>query len=109
MAKDLREPIVLDVNHMMSDIIGFQYGIDADHVDGMCEAAAAAQRSVQKNRGTGWLGWMELPYNQAEIVEHIEKVAAKVRGEFEALCGAWHRWKRAGSHRYPAGAQPFAL
>ena len=85
MAKDLREPIVLDVNHMMSDIIGFQYGIDADHVDGMCEAAAAAQRSVQKNRGTGWLGWMELPYNQAEIVEHIEKVAAKVRGEFEAF------------------------
>ena len=58
MAQNLREPIVLDVNHMMSDIIGFQYGIDADHVDGMASAAAMAQHNVEKNRGTGWLGWM---------------------------------------------------
>lgn len=85
MATMKREPIVLDVNHMMSDVIGFQYGIDADHVEGMSEAAAAAQRNVQLNRGTGWLGWMELPYNQNEIVEHIEKVAAKVRDEFDAF------------------------
>lgn len=85
MAKDLREPIVLDVNHMMSDIIGFQYGIDADQVDGMSEAAAAAQRSVQKNRGTGWLGWMELPYNQEEVVRHIESVAEDVRKKFDAF------------------------
>lgn len=85
MATMKREPIVLDVNHMMSDVIGFQYGIDADHVEGMSEAAAAAQRNVQLNRGKGWLGWMELPYNQNEIVEHIEQVAAKVRGEFDAF------------------------
>ena len=85
MAKVNHEPIVLDVNHMMSDVVGFQYGIDADHVDGMAQAAAAAQHNVAQNRGTGWLGWTELPYNQKEIVEKIETVAARVRSEFDAF------------------------
>ena len=58
MGKMLHEPIALDVNHMMSDVIGFQYGIDPCQVDGMKDAASAAQRNVEKNRGTGWLGWM---------------------------------------------------
>ena len=35
----LHEPIALDVNHMMSDVIGFQYGIDPCQVDGMKDAA----------------------------------------------------------------------
>ena len=34
MGKMLHEPIALDVNHMMSDVIGFQYGIDPCQVDG---------------------------------------------------------------------------
>ena len=36
----LHEPIALDVNHMMSDVIGFQYGIDPCQVDGMKDAAS---------------------------------------------------------------------
>ncbi|MEG0864879.1 MAG: glucose-6-phosphate isomerase [Clostridia bacterium] len=85
MAKNLHEPIVLDVNHMMSDIVGFQYGIDAEQVDGMRTAAAMAQQNVQDHRGTGWLGWMELPYNQDEIVAHIEETAANVRKQFDTF------------------------
>ncbi|MDD3214077.1 MAG: glucose-6-phosphate isomerase, partial [Eubacteriales bacterium] len=83
MEKMIREPITLDVNHMMSDIVGFQYGVDASEVDSMAEAAEAAQAAVAKNRGTGWLGWTELPYNQSEIVTQIEAVAADVRKNFE--------------------------
>jgi glucose-6-phosphate isomerase len=85
MSKEIRETITLDVNHMMSDIVGFQYGIDFGEAEGMADAAAVAQTAVEKNRGTGWLGWMQLPYNQAEIVDKIEKVAQKVRAEFEAF------------------------
>ncbi|NLO84695.1 MAG: glucose-6-phosphate isomerase [Clostridiales bacterium] len=85
MAKDIQQPIVLDVNHMMSDIVGYQYGIDACDVNGLSEAASIAQQNVQKNRGTGWLGWMELPYNQAEIVAGIKQAAAKVRENFETF------------------------
>lgn len=83
MEKMIREPITLDVNHMMSEIVGFQYGVDASEVDSMAEAAAAAQAAVAKNRGTGWLGWTELPYNQNDIVTQIEAVAADVRKNFE--------------------------
>ena len=77
--------IVLDVNHMMSDIIGYPYGIDASQVDALSDAAAQAQRNVQKNRGTGWLGWMELPYNQEDVVAHIERTAQRVREQFDAF------------------------
>lgn len=85
MAKEMREPIVLDVNHMMSDIVGFQYGIDVGQVNAMRHAAATAQANVQKDRGTGWLGWTELPHNQAEISQKIEKVARHVRANFDAF------------------------
>ena len=67
----LHEPIALDVNHMMSDVIGFQYGIDPCQVDGMKDAASAAQRNVEKNRGTGWLGGMQFTNDHEEIVSQI--------------------------------------
>jgi len=85
MDKIQRESIMLDVNHMMSDIIGFQYGIDVSEVMNMMDAAQAAQAAVEKHRGTGWLGWMDLPYNQSAILERIEKVAASVRKEFDTF------------------------
>ena len=85
MGKMLHEPIALDVNHMMSDVIGFQYGIDPCQVDGMKDVASAAQRNVEKNRGTGWLGWMQLPYDQEEVVSHIERVAKSVREQFDTF------------------------
>ncbi len=83
MAKETRKPIVLDVNHMMSDILGFSYGISAEQVSSLGAVAAAAQAAVQKNRGTGWLGWMELPYNQQEILTKVETLAAQVRKDFD--------------------------
>lgn len=83
--KDSFAPITLDVNHMMSDIIGFQYGVDAAEVDAMAAAAKAAQGTVEKNRGTGWLGWMDLPHNQQAVVEQILRVAKTVREQFDAF------------------------
>jgi hypothetical protein len=53
-----KRPIELDVNHMMSDIVGFQYGIDPGEVDAMADAAAAAQAAVEKTAArAGWAGW----------------------------------------------------
>ena len=81
----MNQSIRLDVNHMMADMLGSEYGITKEQLDAMKDAAVAAQHAVEKNRGTGWLGWMELPYNQEEIVVKIEKVAAHVRANYEAL------------------------
>lgn len=79
------QQIRLDVNHMMADTMGMNYGISAEAVDAYAPFAKAAQEAVEKKRGTGWLGWMELPYNQAEIVDAIEKVAARVRRDYQAF------------------------
>ncbi len=85
MKKFAEKPIQLDVNHMMADTLGFQYGVAFGQIHEMAPFAAAANRAVQKNRGTGWLGWTELPYNQEEIVAKIETVAARVRKDFDTF------------------------
>lgn len=85
MGNEIREPIVLDVNHMMGDILGYSYGIDPEYVDALAPQAALAQAAVEKNRGTGWLGWMELPYNQEAILAQVEQVATRVRERFDTF------------------------
>ena len=80
----LAPQIVLDVNHMMADALG-ENGIEAARVDAWAEKAKAAAQAVAKNRGTGWLGWTELPYNQQEIVADIEETAKNIRKDFEAF------------------------
>lgn len=77
--------IRLDVNHMMADMLGLQYGITRDTVEAYAPFASAAQKAVEQKRGTGWLGWMELPFNQEEILNQIDVVAARVRSDFDAF------------------------
>ena len=79
----MEQNIRLDVNHMMADMLGAEYGITSEQLAAMREAAVSAQHAVEQNRGKGWLGWMELPYNQEEIVSEIERVAAYVRAHYE--------------------------
>lgn len=77
--------IKLDINHMMADMVGFQYGISLGQIEEMKTFAAKANQAVQQNRGTGWLGWTELMRNQDDIVAHIEKTAAHVRSHFDTF------------------------
>lgn len=77
--------IRLDVNNMMAEMIGWQYGIAEDALARWTPCARAARQAVQANRGTGWLGWTELPYNQAEILTQLEQTAQRVREQFDAF------------------------
>ena len=79
----MEQNIRLDVNHMMADMLGSEYGVTQAQLAAMQDAAVKAQQAVEANRGTGWLGWMNLPYNQEEIVSEIEKVADHVRKTFK--------------------------
>ena len=79
----MEQNIRLDVNHMMADMLGGEYGVTQAQLAAMQDAAMKAQHAVEANRGTGWLGWMNLPYNQEEIVSEIEKVAEHVRKTFK--------------------------
>lgn len=81
--KNMNSEIRLDVNNLMADIVGYNYGISEDEINSYSEQARLAQKSVETNRGTGWLGWTELPYNQNEIVEDILSTAKHIRENFE--------------------------
>ncbi len=74
--------IRIDYNNMMDTSIG-ERGISVSDMESVRDRAVEALRSVQKARGTGWLGWTELPYNQEEVVVEIELIAEKIRKSCE--------------------------
>ncbi|MHC1785509.1 MAG: glucose-6-phosphate isomerase [Christensenellales bacterium] len=75
----------LDVNHLMSDMLGERYGLVPDSIDALSQAAGQAFEQVRLNRGKGWLGWTELPYDQDAILSDIEATATLVRSRFKAF------------------------
>lgn len=68
----------LDYNNMMDEFVG-KDGITAKELGEYKYRATLAHANVQANRGKGWLGWTELPYNQKEIVADINDTAKKIR------------------------------
>ena len=77
--------IVMDINHLMADTVGFQYGISKEMISGKEDQALAALHAINKARGTGWLGWTELPYNQEETIKDILATASAVRERFDTF------------------------
>jgi glucose-6-phosphate isomerase len=77
--------ILLDINHLTSELLGYGYGLSADDISSRGEQAKAAFQAVKKARGTGWLGWTELPYNQDEMIKDIEESVKSIRKNFDAF------------------------
>ncbi|MDO5022516.1 MAG: glucose-6-phosphate isomerase [Eubacteriales bacterium] len=75
--------ITLDINNLMADVVGSRYGISTAQIEAYQNEAKAAYENILSRRGTSGLGWTELPYNQDEIVEEIEKTAEYIREEFD--------------------------
>ena len=67
-----------DFNNMMETFVG-EHGFSEAELETMEGAASSAVQAVQKRRGTGWLGWMELPYQQPETLNRIREVAERFR------------------------------
>ncbi len=76
--------IKLDFNNMMTDCVGPR-GISKVQIQQLFDHAASAHDAVTANRGTGWLGWTELPYNQADTVKEIKAYAESVRSRFDTF------------------------
>ena len=68
----------LDYNNMMDDFIGAE-GITKDEINEYRIKADKAVEKISSERGQGWLGWTELPFNQRETVAEINKVAKDIR------------------------------
>ncbi len=76
--------IKFDFNPMFMEFTG-EHAIPRAKLDEMLPALRNAHAAVEAGRGKGMQGWMDLPYNQDEIVRAIEKTAARVRGAFDAF------------------------
>jgi len=77
--------IRFDFNNMMSDYIGKDEGISEKDLSSVSATVKGAYDSVIAQGGEGWQGWMDLPFNQKEIVEDILQTAKKVRKEFKTF------------------------
>ena len=76
--------IRLDVNHMMKDFLG-ERGIDGAEMNALSASLSNAYKAVEVGRGKGMQGWMDLPYNQDEILEEVEETAKGIRERFDAF------------------------
>ena len=81
----MSKTIKTDINYLMAETLGYQYGISPEVINDKAAQAAQALKAVQKARGTGWLGWTELPYNQDAIVEDILQTAKSINERFESF------------------------
>ncbi|MDR2505824.1 MAG: glucose-6-phosphate isomerase, partial [Oscillospiraceae bacterium] len=75
--------IKLDVNNMLAKRLGGFPGITNAMLDEIKGKAAAALSQVQKVRGTGWLEWTELPYQDESVISDIEKTAEEIKDKFD--------------------------
>lgn len=72
----------LDVNNMMESTLG-ERGIKECELAGADAKAKAAFAYFQSNRGTGMMGWSELPYNQNHVVADLLATAQDIRKKFK--------------------------
>ena len=72
----------LDYNNMMAEFVGEKEGFTKKDLDDK-SLTAKAFSIVKNNRGKGMMGWTELPYNQAEIVEDIIATAKEIKKKFD--------------------------
>ncbi len=73
----------LDYNNMMADFIGEKEGFSSKELLASKNIAKNALEVVNNNRGKGMMGWMELPYNQNEIVNDILQTAKDIKKKFD--------------------------
>ena len=72
-----------DYNNMMSEFVGEKEGFTEAELKKYASLTKSSFDAVNANRGTGMMGWTELPYNQNEVAEDILETAKNVRKNFK--------------------------
>lgn len=74
--------IQVNYNNMMASVIG-KRGITDSELQNIMPLIKTAHGKVESGRGSAMQGWMDSPYNQAEVVDRIEKLALNIQNRFE--------------------------
>ncbi len=75
--------VTVDYNNMTDEYISGGEGISMKEISAVSNVINDAYEKVQANRGTGMMGWTELPYNQQEIVADIIETAKSIKKNFD--------------------------
>ena len=75
--------IRLDYNNMIDSFIGGGQGFSEEQLENDAKIAKNAYEAFQNIRGSGMTDWVNLPYNQAEVVKDIEDTAKDIRENYE--------------------------
>ncbi|MBR5439527.1 MAG: glucose-6-phosphate isomerase [Clostridia bacterium] len=73
----------LDYNNMLSNYVGGGQGLTEEELEANVKIAEEAFKSFEDIRGSGMTDWVNLPYNQSQIIEDIEKTASEIRQNYE--------------------------
>ncbi len=82
--KGIRDIFRLDVNNMMSDILGSESGIKPEMIEAVQNKVSLAHRQIKERMAEGKMGSTELPY-QEETVNLISQTADKINKSFETF------------------------
>lgn len=70
--------IKVNYNNMMESALGVQ-GISEAAYASRAKFAKLAHAKVEAGRGNAMQGWMDSPYNQAEVVKRVKETAKRIR------------------------------
>ena len=73
----------IDYNNMMKEFVGQEQGFSTKDFSDNKKLVEQAFKTVSANRGTGMMGWTELPYNQKEIVDDIIATARDIKKKYD--------------------------
>ncbi|MTI59116.1 MAG: glucose-6-phosphate isomerase [Firmicutes bacterium] len=71
--------IKLDVNNMFAERVGPEHGFTREEITALSDKVEEAHNNIKQAKP----GFMDLPYEQTEIVREIKEFAAKKQGEFD--------------------------
>jgi len=74
----------LDFNNMMSDVIGPEHGITEQELKAIESLSTKHAKDLKKERASGALPFLELPYDK-KLVAEIQETVASLKGRFKNL------------------------
>lgn len=78
---DLR--LKLDINNVFAEMIGEEHGLTVEELEEAKEEALKAHQNILEAEADGKMGFMELPYNQEEVVKELKATAEELKDKFD--------------------------